>query len=149
LKAGEHVIGVINVESDQPEAFSAADERLLMTYAGLLATAIVRLRAEAESRALNQQLEQRVAARTRELAALYDVSDIASQRLDQPTLISRGLARALEAVNSPSGVVFLLVESGPEAGERLLGLTVPQGVEPDLLRRLQTAAAGGLLAQAA
>jgi GAF domain-containing protein/CheY-like chemotaxis protein len=46
LKIGERVIGVLNAEREEPDAFSAADERMLATIAGQLATAIDRLRAE-------------------------------------------------------------------------------------------------------
>jgi GAF domain-containing protein len=50
LRAGERTLGVVNAESAAAEAFSAADERLLVTLAGQLATAIDRLRAEAAER---------------------------------------------------------------------------------------------------
>lgn len=44
LKAGERVLGVIHVESNRPNAFGPEDERLLLTVAGQLATAIERAR---------------------------------------------------------------------------------------------------------
>lgn len=44
LIADKRVIGVINLESKVPEAFNEADERLLDTFAGHLATAIEKLR---------------------------------------------------------------------------------------------------------
>ena len=47
LKIGERVIGVINAEREILGGFTASDERLLVTIAGQLATAIDRLRAEA------------------------------------------------------------------------------------------------------
>ena len=50
LKAGERLIGVINAENTQINAFTEADERLLTTLAGQLATAIDRLKAEAAER---------------------------------------------------------------------------------------------------
>ena len=46
LKLGERVIGVINTEHNQPGFFTKDDERLLLTFAGQLAPAIERLRAE-------------------------------------------------------------------------------------------------------
>ena len=55
LKVGERVIGVINADSPNLNAFSEADERLLVTAAGQLASTLARLRAEAglrESEAL-------------------------------------------------------------------------------------------------
>jgi GAF domain-containing protein/CheY-like chemotaxis protein len=47
LKIGERVIGVLNAEREMIDGFTASDERLLVTIAGQLATAIDRLRAEA------------------------------------------------------------------------------------------------------
>ena len=46
LKAGGRVVGVINAESSDLNAFQKADEHLLVTLAGLLAPALVRLRDE-------------------------------------------------------------------------------------------------------
>jgi len=69
LKIGERVIGVINLESDRLNGFSEADEQLLMTIAGQLATAIERLRVEAQLRSLNARLEQHVLERTEALRA--------------------------------------------------------------------------------
>ena len=46
LKVGERVIGVLNAEKEQLDGFTASDERMLLTIAGQLATAIDRLRAE-------------------------------------------------------------------------------------------------------
>ncbi len=69
LKVGEHILGVINAESPRLNAFSEADERLLTTLAGQVATALERLRAETALRAANERLEQRVAERTEELSA--------------------------------------------------------------------------------
>ncbi len=56
LKIEERVIGVINAESDHLEAFTAADERLLVTLAGQLSTAIDRLRVESTNRHRAEQL---------------------------------------------------------------------------------------------
>ncbi len=62
MRIGERVIGVINVESQEVDAFSESEERLLTTIAGLLATAMERLQSEAE-------LEKRVRDRTADLEA--------------------------------------------------------------------------------
>lgn len=56
LLLGRRVIGVINAESQQPDAFSNADERLLTTLAGQLATAIDRLRTTEKERQRTIQL---------------------------------------------------------------------------------------------
>ncbi len=44
IKIGEKIIGVLNIESDLVNTFTAADERLLVTLAGQLAPAIEQLR---------------------------------------------------------------------------------------------------------
>ncbi|MBI5290361.1 MAG: GAF domain-containing protein [Chloroflexi bacterium] len=65
LRVGERIIGVINAESTRPEAFSETDERLLVTLAGQLATAIEKVRlynnlaqALAHEKAIRNQLVQ-------------------------------------------------------------------------------------------
>jgi diguanylate cyclase (GGDEF)-like protein len=55
IRFKERILGVINAESTRPDAFSEEDERLLVTLAGQLATAIEQLRrAQAERRWFDQ-----------------------------------------------------------------------------------------------
>ena len=55
IKFKENILGVINAESTKQDAFTADDERLLVTLAGQLATAIEQLRrAQAERKWLDQ-----------------------------------------------------------------------------------------------
>ncbi len=56
LRVGGRVIGVLNAESPQVNAFSEADERLVETIAGLMATGIEKLRLLQESRRQAQRL---------------------------------------------------------------------------------------------
>jgi PAS domain S-box-containing protein len=58
LKVGEHVIGVINVESETPDAFSEQDERLLVTLANQAAIAF-------ENARLYEILQKELAERKR------------------------------------------------------------------------------------
>ena len=51
------VIGVVDVESCQPDSFSDEDQQVLVTLAAQLATAIDRLRRTAEARKRTQQLQ--------------------------------------------------------------------------------------------
>jgi PAS domain S-box-containing protein len=57
IKMGERVIGVINAESKRADFFSDEDERLLITIAGQLATAIQQLRLNVETRRRLVELE--------------------------------------------------------------------------------------------
>jgi PAS domain S-box-containing protein/putative nucleotidyltransferase with HDIG domain len=77
LKVGENVIGVIAVESEQPQAFSAADARLLETLAAQAAVAIenARLYVEtaytAERQAILHSASSEIALNARSLDDLY------------------------------------------------------------------------------
>ena len=93
LKAGDRVMGVISVESEEPDAFSEQDERLLATLANQAATAFENARlyqsaqqkiherriaeealrqSEENYRRLARELEDRVYERTAEVQDLYD-----------------------------------------------------------------------------
>lgn len=80
ILAGERLLGVFNIESKQPNAFSDSDERLLVTVAGQLAASLERMRAEQQLRALNADLEQRIAERTAELSAAFTAQVEAEKR---------------------------------------------------------------------
>ncbi len=77
LKIGQRVLGVINAESAQWAAFTAADERLLATLASQMAIAIERLRHEASERHRAQQL-----------TTIYEVGRHISSILDSDLLLA-------------------------------------------------------------
>jgi PAS domain S-box-containing protein len=116
LRASGQILGVINVESAHRDAFSRADERLLTTFAGQLATAIEKVR-------LMGTLEQRVADRTEELAALYDVTAVTSEPLDLETVLEQVLERTLEVTGGKAGAIQLVDETGKN-----LRLAVQKGI---------------------
>jgi len=87
LKLGGSVIGVINAESKKLDAFSEADERLLIIMAGQISTTIARLRAA--------DIERRNAE---ELAVLYELS--------QQLILQLDIGHVLEETNK--GVTRLL-----------------------------------------
>ena len=78
MKVGDHVIGVVNVESRHVDHFSVADEQLLQTFAGQLASGIERLRKQEAERTQREQAEtlQKVAlilGATPEVRAVTDL----------------------------------------------------------------------------
>ncbi len=97
LRVGGRIIGVMNAESDGLHAFAEADERLLVTLAGQLATAIEKVRLfEAER-------EQRVRAETlREVAATLNAV------LDRERLLQIILQQLARVVSYDSAAVMLV-----------------------------------------
>ncbi len=125
LRAGDHILGVINAESQHPDHFTPADERLLTTFASQLATAIENVR-------LMETLEQRVADRTRELAALYDVTAIASESLNLEATLESLMERIQVAMRSEIIVIHLLDEKATH-----LQLTTHRGLPEQIVDVVQ------------
>jgi PAS domain S-box-containing protein len=67
LKVGERIVGVISIESERANAFSAADERLVTTLATQAAIALENAMLYDQLNRYTAELEARVAARTAEL----------------------------------------------------------------------------------
>lgn len=81
-----------------------------------------RMQAEEKIRQLNQSLARQVTARTRELAAVYQVAAVASQSLDMKTTLEKLLQRVLAVLDSPTGAIHLL-----DKQTGILALAVQQG----------------------
>jgi two-component sensor histidine kinase len=64
---GRPPFGILQVDSRKPREFTEEDITFLRSYANLLAAAVDRLRVLREIRSSNQELEHRVAERTRDL----------------------------------------------------------------------------------
>jgi PAS domain S-box-containing protein len=113
-------------------------------FAGLVAVVrdvTERKQAEEELRKAHDELETRVAGRTRELSVLYEVAATASQSLDLEEVLSLSLERVLEAVSSDAGAIQLLEQdafSGTRraAQGRTLRMAVQRGLAPELLSQI-------------
>jgi len=68
LKSGDRMVGVISIESEQPNAFTEADEQLLATLGNQAAIAFENARLYAETNRYARELEQRVQERTVDLS---------------------------------------------------------------------------------
>jgi sigma-B regulation protein RsbU (phosphoserine phosphatase) len=102
IKTGNRVLGVINVESDEVNAFTQADERLLATLSGQLATAIERI-----------HLFEQTQRQAREISGLYDIALTTSSVLDADALLER-IYRQVQQLIKPD--TFMIVLSGEEPG---------------------------------
>lgn len=93
IKFKERVLGVINAESMKRDAFTDDDERLLVTLAGQLATAIEQLRRAQAERVILDQL-----AHDKEL--IYSIAQITSQieRSLKPDQIIQTMGQELEKI---------------------------------------------------
>lgn len=93
IKFKERILGVINAESTKRDAFTADDERLLVTLAGQLATAMEQLRKAQAERVILDQL-----AHDKEL--IYSIAQITAQieRSLDPGEIVQTMGRELERI---------------------------------------------------
>ncbi|MBN1581985.1 MAG: GAF domain-containing protein [Anaerolineae bacterium] len=105
LMVQNRLLGVLNVSRKIGRvAFWQDDLDLLLILGGQIAVAI-------ENARVMGTLERRVADRTRELTALYEVTAVASQVLDLNTMLAQSLDRVLIALQSDVGAIQLLDET--------------------------------------
>lgn len=101
-----------NLQSQLELRVEQRTTQLAQANAKLEAEISERRQAEAESRKLATELAQRVQNRTNELAALYEVTALASESLlDLGTILERALKSALRVAQSSRGTIHLLGES--------------------------------------
>ena len=97
LRVGDQVIGVLNAESARPAAFDETDQRLLVTIAGQLATAIEKVRLFEAEHAAREQSE-----------ALYEVARTLSSSLDREQLLQLILEQLARVVEYDSASIMLI-----------------------------------------
>jgi len=132
-------IGSLNMYVDESENIGKEQRDIARQVADQLAIAIQQARLHEQVQRHAEELEGRVADRTRELSALYEVSAVASEPLNLQTTLSQSLERVLEAMKSDAGVIHLLDEE-----EEALRLATQQGIPPDLVPQIQTLPSQGL-----
>ena len=96
-----------------------------------------------------QLLEERVAARTRELSALYDVTAVASASLDLATVMEQSLNRVLKVMTCQIGAIHLVNEAEGE-----VNLAIWRNIPNEIVTEIQTMSlgsgvAGRIIAQGA
>jgi len=142
LEVNGHVIGVLNVEGAEVDAFSPDDARSLSALAAQAAAAIERARLyeQAQQEILERkQAEEALQQRTRELELLNRAGHTLTSSLD----LDRVLATVLEEVRRLLDVVLCSVWlTDPETEE--LVCRQATGPQPDVLRGWRLAPGEGL-----
>ena len=83
IPAGSRVIGVIGLESLQPDAFTEADERLLNTLSASLGVALENARLFDETKHLLAETDQRAA----ELAVINEIGSALAEQLEFQAIV--------------------------------------------------------------
>ncbi|NDJ86112.1 MAG: GAF domain-containing protein [Chloroflexi bacterium] len=115
--AGDEFIGVLALRDDtNPRKFAFNDQRILTTVSAQLAVAIQNANLFSQIREFAQELEDRVADRTRQLeqerqrlTTLYEIaSEIAAATLDLDRVLSRTLEAISAAIGASSAIVLAI-----------------------------------------
>lgn len=97
IKIGTRVLGVLNVESHEANAFDEADEQLLLAFAGQLAIAMEKIRLLSETRSRADELAQAL-ERQEELSRLKsEFIQNVSHEFRTPLAIVSGYAEILDS----------------------------------------------------
>jgi GAF domain-containing protein len=110
ISRGE-LIGSLNLGAISPGAWSPQQIEMAGEVASQVAIAIQQARLQEQVEHYMKELEERVADRTRELSALYDVTSLAGEALKLKAILERSLERAVEAMRGQVGVIHLLDET--------------------------------------
>ena len=121
LRIGERALGVLDLQSDQRNAFSADDVLLAESLAEAIALAL-------ENAGLYREARQSAA----ELSALYTITRMASRSLVLENVLSRALSSVLLLLGFDAGLVAL---TDPDDGQ--LRLVAEQGLPSMLSQRLR------------
>jgi PAS domain S-box-containing protein len=128
LRASEETLGLLQIAFGQPDRPFEEYLRPLTAIGEMGGSALQRVKA-------TETLEQLVRDRTRDLAALYEVTTTTTQHIDTQIILESVLEQALEVTGAGAGVIHLLDEGGETprmAVQRGLppGLMVHTGAEP-------------------
>ena len=105
LRVGQRIIGVLDVQSTQLDAFSESDERLLTTIGGQLSTILE-----------NSRLYAKTYQGVRELTSLMEVSQALNEAADLETILDIVLKEAFALNRSQEGSIILI---DPPDGDQL------------------------------
>jgi GAF domain-containing protein/HAMP domain-containing protein/anti-sigma regulatory factor (Ser/Thr protein kinase) len=89
-----------------------------------------------------QDLERRVADRTKELAALNSIAEVVSSTLDLQEVLDDALDKTLEVMAVEAGGIYLVKQGESAPGEGLLTIASYKGVDPDFVAAINNLRVG-------
>ena len=108
LTTAKGLIGVLDLQSGEPHAFSAQDRSILAAFAERVAAVLENRQLYDEVRQYTDVLEQRVTARTIVLGVRNAVAQTLSSSLDMNEMLSGVLKTAVEQLSVVGGAIYLL-----------------------------------------
>jgi signal transduction histidine kinase/ligand-binding sensor domain-containing protein len=94
-------------------------------------------------RVRSRELEQQVASRTRELAALNAIAAVVSRSLDLQQILTDALDKTLEVTGLEAGGIYLLQEEKPYSGdEGILKIIAHRGLSAELVTGIDNLVVG-------
>ncbi len=101
LRSGNRIIGLLNVDSEQPDVFAEADVTLMMTLCDQMVIALEKVR-----------LFEETTQRADEMARLFAVAQDLAATLDTSELLQRIVVHLTEAIQATSGYLVSLNDDG-------------------------------------
>lgn len=127
-------IGVMTIDRNRPDAFTAQDQDMAMTFANQAAIAIDNVRMFTRLQAYAGQLEEGVRVRTRDLEVLYGITATAVSNPEMDNLLRRSLQLMVDAFECPAAAVLLL----DGETKQLQPPVLPDGVDEELSKLWQS-----------
>jgi len=132
LKAGERVVGVISIESEKPDAFSAANEHFVVTLANQATVALE-----------NSRLHEESFHQVKRLEALHAIDQNIAGSFDQRSTLEVLLKHTLDQLGADAAVIFLL-----QPYQRALQYTVGKGFRTHIIETVSLKLGESLAGQA-
>ena len=107
MRIGDKIIGVVNVETTKLNAYTKADKQVLETVSAQIAVAIQNARLYEQIQRYNDELEQQVAERTKELAhANLQLKEIDRLKSEFIATMSHELRTPLNSIIGFTGIIL-------------------------------------------
>jgi PAS domain S-box-containing protein len=126
LKTATGLVGVLDLQSAEPHAFSDQDRSILGAFAERVAVVLENRQLYDEIRRYTDELEQRVKARTVDLSVRNAVAQTLSSSLDVSEMLNGVLKTAVEQLSVMGGAIYLLA-----ADAETLSLAAYYGISED------------------